>query len=262
LYRGPLVLLLALSSAPTACGAGPDFDTVIAPLLSEHCLDCHGAKTRKGGLDLSRRAALLAGGKTGKVLSPGKPDESRLWDLVRRDKMPPRKPLNVAQKAALRDWIAAGVPWGTDPIDPFRITTARPAGYDWWALQPLTRRAPPVPREPGQARNPVDAFLLDRLAAHGLGFARSADRRTLIRRLSIDLLGLESHIRREALAGTELARAEAGTIRLRLFKIGAWVQRSVRRVVVRMASSYPWPALFAGAVGRLVRPAAGAASGP
>jgi DDE family transposase len=73
---------------------------------------------------------------------------------------------------------------------------------------------------------------------------------------------LVSHVRREALAGTELARAEVGTIRLRLFKIGAWVQRSVRRVVVRMASSYPWPELFAAAVGRLVGPAAGAASGP
>jgi hypothetical protein len=73
---------------------------------------------------------------------------------------------------------------------------------------------------------------------------------------------LVSHVRREGLAGTELARAEVGTIRLRLFKVGAWVQRSVRRVVVRMASSYPWPALFAGAVARLTRPAAEAASGP
>ena len=73
---------------------------------------------------------------------------------------------------------------------------------------------------------------------------------------------LVSHIRREALAGTELARAEVGTIRLRLFKVGAWVQRSVRRVVVRMASSYPWPEWFASVVARLVRPRVGAASGP
>jgi hypothetical protein len=73
---------------------------------------------------------------------------------------------------------------------------------------------------------------------------------------------LVSHIRREGLAGTELARAEVGTIRLRLFKIGAWVQRSVRRLVVRMASSYPWPALFAGVVGRLVRPGGVAPAGP
>ena len=73
---------------------------------------------------------------------------------------------------------------------------------------------------------------------------------------------LVSHIRREALAGTELARAEVGTIRPRLFKVGAWVQRSVRRVVVRMASSYPWPEWFASVVARLVRPRVGAASGP
>jgi Transposase DDE domain group 1 len=73
---------------------------------------------------------------------------------------------------------------------------------------------------------------------------------------------LVSHLRRVGLAGTELARAEVGTIRLRLFKIGAWVQRSVRRVVVRMASSYPWPELLAGVVGRLVRPAGVAPAGP
>ena len=73
---------------------------------------------------------------------------------------------------------------------------------------------------------------------------------------------LVSHIRREGLAETELARAEVGTIRLRLFKVGAWVQRSVRRVVVRMASSYPWPELFAGVVNRLVQSGVGAPSGP
>jgi hypothetical protein len=190
LYRGLLGLLLALSSATAVNGAGPDFDTAIAPTLCEHCLDCHSGSKPKGGLDLSRRGALLAGGKTGEVLAPGKPDESRLWDLVRRDKMPPKKPLSAVEKTRLHDWIAAGAPWGTDPIDPFRITTAKRAGYDWWALQPLARRAPPVPRNPEQARNPIDAFLLDKLAARGLSFARPADQRTLIRRLSFDLRGL------------------------------------------------------------------------
>ena len=73
---------------------------------------------------------------------------------------------------------------------------------------------------------------------------------------------LVSHVRRVGLAGTELARAEVGTIRLRLFKVGAWVQRSVRRVVVQMASSYPWPELFATVAGRLAQPGPGAAWGP
>jgi hypothetical protein len=188
--RGPhrqlLVLVLALASANAARGAGPDFDRAIAPIFSEHCLDCHSGVKPKGGLDLSRRAALLAGGKTGRVLEPGQPNESRLWDLVRRDKMPPKRPLSAAEKTRLHDWIAAGAPGGTDPVDPFRITTARRAGYDWWSLQPVVRHAPPR----GPARNPVDAFLMEKLAAHGLRFAPPADRRTLIRRLSFDLIGL------------------------------------------------------------------------
>jgi len=65
---------------------------------------------------------------------------------------------------------------------------------------------------------------------------------------------LVSHLRRVGLAGTELARAEVGTIRLKLLKVGAWVARTARRVVVRLSSAYPWPALFAGVVGRLARP--------
>jgi hypothetical protein len=73
---------------------------------------------------------------------------------------------------------------------------------------------------------------------------------------------LVSHVRRVGLAGTELERAEVGTIRLRLLKIGAWVRRSVRRVVVRLASSYPWPELFAGVVGRLVADRTTPAAGP
>jgi hypothetical protein len=65
---------------------------------------------------------------------------------------------------------------------------------------------------------------------------------------------LVSHVRRRALPGTELACAEVGTIRLRLFKVGAWVVRSVRRVVVRMSSSYPWQELFGTVAARLCGP--------
>jgi hypothetical protein len=73
---------------------------------------------------------------------------------------------------------------------------------------------------------------------------------------------LVSHVRRVGLVGTELERAEVGTIRLKLFKVGAWVKRSVRRVVVRMASSYPWQQLFAAVARRLALPGPGTASGP
>jgi hypothetical protein len=73
---------------------------------------------------------------------------------------------------------------------------------------------------------------------------------------------LVSHIRRVGLAGTDLARAEVGTIRLKLFKIGAWVARTVRRVVVRMSSAYPWPEVFTQVARRLVRPRFAVPSGP
>ena len=60
--------------------------------------------------------------------------------------MPPKAPLPAAEKAALRDWIAGGAAWGTDPIDPYQVTTSRRAGRDWWSLQPVRRPQPPPAR--------------------------------------------------------------------------------------------------------------------
>jgi hypothetical protein len=167
-----------------------DFDRQVAPLLAQHCLDCHSGPKPKGRLDLTRRRTALTGGRSGAVVLPGKPDDSLLCRYVEAGRMPPKRPLPEADRALLRAWVAAGAPWGSDPIDPFRITTTRRAGYDWWALQPVHRPTPPAVRDPGWVRNPIDAFVLHRLEAHGLHPAAEADRRTLIRRLSFDLLGL------------------------------------------------------------------------
>jgi hypothetical protein len=185
-----LAVLAALAFASVLRGAGPDFDRTIAPLLSEHCLDCHSGAKPKSGLDLSQRRTAMAGGSKGAVLVPGNPTESRLWELVARDKMPPKKPLSAAEKELLRDWIAAGAPWGADPIDPLRITTSRRAGYDWWALQPLVKRLPPAVQDTSRVYNPIDAFVLNKLEARHWQLSEPADRRALIRRLSFDLLGL------------------------------------------------------------------------
>jgi hypothetical protein len=191
---GPLPLVTAafLALAPGAAprAAGPDFDREVAPLLAERCLECHSGDKPRGGLDLSRRRTALAGGDQGPVLVPGKPDESLLWEYVSGNKMPPKKPLNGSEKALLRAWVAAGAPWGAEPVDLFRVTTAKRAGYDWWSLRPVARRRPPPVRDAHWCRNPIDAFLLQKLEAHGLRPAAPADRRTLIRRLSFDLLGL------------------------------------------------------------------------
>jgi hypothetical protein len=185
-----MAVFLALAFAPVLRAADSGFDRTVAPVLIEHCLDCHSGAKPKGGLDLGRRSAAMEGGNSGAAFVPGKPDESRLWDYVEHNKMPPKKPLGAADKATLRAWIAAGAPWGTDPIDPARVTTSRRAGYDWWALQPLARPKPPPVADAARVRTPLDAFVLNRLEAQGLHFAMPADRRTLIRRLAFDLLGL------------------------------------------------------------------------
>jgi hypothetical protein len=182
--------LLLLALAPAVSAADPDFDRTIAPLLVQHCLDCHQGPKPKGGLDLSRQQAALAGGKSGVAIVPGRAEESRLWRRVHAGEMPPKKPLPEAEKALLQAWLAAGAPWGSDPIDPFRFTSDRRAGYDWWALQPVVRPELPAVKNPSWTRNPIDVFVLAQLEARGLAPSPEADRRTLIRRLSFDLLGL------------------------------------------------------------------------
>src|SRR4051794_31612926 len=133
--RVRLAIAVLLIAAPLRAAAppAPDFDRDVAPLLARRCLDCHSGADPKGGLDLSQRKGAAA------VLSAGKPGSSPLYQRVRDDEMPPKKPLSASEKALLRAWIAAGARWGSDPIDPFRVTTASRSGYDWWSLQPVSR---------------------------------------------------------------------------------------------------------------------------
>jgi hypothetical protein len=176
-----------------SAGAVPDFDRQVAPLLARRCLGCHNGDEFRGKLDLTGKAAAMAGGESGPVIVPGNPDESLLWNYVDSDEMPPKKPLPATEKALLKAWIAYGAAWGMDPVDPFRWTTEVRAGYDWWALQPVRRPAIPVGRESGAQRwekNAIDLFVAEKLARHELSPAGEAERRVLIRRLTFDLLGL------------------------------------------------------------------------
>jgi Protein of unknown function (DUF1553)/Protein of unknown function (DUF1549)/Planctomycete cytochrome C len=185
-----LLLAGAIASADGPEPARTDFDAKVAPILARRCLDCHSGPDPKGKLDLARQAAARRGGQSGTVIVPGNPDESLLLDRVDGDEMPPKSPLPAAEKTALREWIAAGAPWGTDPIDPYQVTTPRRAGRDWWSLQPVQRPRIPEVRRRDWARTPIDSFVLEKLEARGLTPAPAADRATLIRRLSFDLTGL------------------------------------------------------------------------
>jgi hypothetical protein len=167
-----------LVAAESGHAAPLDFDRSVLPILSSRCLECHTGEDAKGGLDLTRQKT------ASKAFVPGKPDESGLWKRVAAQEMPPKKPLSDAEQAVLKAWIEGGAKWGTDPIDPFAITTSTRAGRDWWSLQPIVRPAPPA------LGNPVDAFIRKRLTEAKMQPAPGADRRTLVRRAYYDLLGL------------------------------------------------------------------------
>ena len=163
----------------------------VALLLARHCLECHNASDRKGGLDLTRRASALEGGDSGEALKPGDL-ESLLLERIDAGEMPPkgREPLAAADRTLFRDWVRSGAKWAADPIDPFLYTSERRAGYNWWSLQSLKAVEPPVVTDTKWPRNPIDQFVLHRLEEAKLRAAPEADRRTLIRRLSFDLTGL------------------------------------------------------------------------
>ncbi len=113
------------------------FETKIAPLFSQHCLECHDAAIQKGKLDLSRKSLAMTGGKSGSVIVPGKPEESKLWDQVFHDEMPEdREPLASEEKEALKKWIELGAPWPTETIDPAIYAHAGKAQQTW--VQRLT----------------------------------------------------------------------------------------------------------------------------
>lgn len=108
------------------------FETQIASLLAKHCLECHDPTTKKGRLDLSRKAAAFVGGESGKAIVPGKSTESLLWDYVAADEMPKeRPPLSAQEKKLFKQWIDSGAIWSLDVIDPVVYTHAGRSGKNW-----------------------------------------------------------------------------------------------------------------------------------
>ena len=186
-----VVVLVILTGEAIAAKPGDEaFDRDVAPLLVRRCLSCHDATSKKGGLDLSRADATLAGGDSGPAIQADDLEKSLLWQRVAADEMPPKQPLSADEKLTLKQWVTNGAKWGTDPIDPFQFSTDARGGYDWWSLQPVTNPQPPQSTSLGWSRNEIDAFVVARLEDNGLQPAAPADTRTLLRRLYFDLIGL------------------------------------------------------------------------
>ena len=183
-----LALAGILLSGSTRADDEPRFEQTVGPLLTKRCAGCHDANEKKGGLDLTDRAAILTGGDSGPALVPGRFNDSLLWQRIADGEMPPKAPLPEADRAIIKDWIARGAPWSGGKLDPLAFTTEHRAGYDWWSLEPLCAVAPPELSD--RAVNPIDAFIERRLSTAGLAPSPEADARTLIRRLYVKLLGL------------------------------------------------------------------------
>jgi Protein of unknown function (DUF1549)/Protein of unknown function (DUF1553)/Planctomycete cytochrome C len=167
-----------------------DFERDVKPIFAASCQGCHGPKKQKGGLALHRKVAALAGGDDGPVIFPGKSAESRLIRYVAGldddHPMPPEgsgKPLTPAQVSLLRGWIDQGADWPESDKSPTEIS-------DHWSFRRPIRPDLPEVKDPAWSRNPIDRFILARLDREGLKPAPEADRTTLIRRLSLDLIGL------------------------------------------------------------------------
>ena len=192
-YRGLLaVLLVAYSTTGHSADAPVDFDRQIAPLLARHCLECHDGADPKGKLDLSESALAALGGESGVSFVAGDPAASTLWQRVRDGEMPPKSKLTDEDKSLLEQWIQQGAKWGSGPIDPYRYSSEKRAGYDWWSLKSLHAQAPPaIPGEwESHVHNPLDRFILAQLQMHGLTPSAAAEPRLLARRMAFDLTGL------------------------------------------------------------------------
>jgi len=172
------------------------FETKIRPLLSARCFKCHGKEKQSGGLRVDSLSTLTKGGESGVALVPGKPEESLLVEAIRWQslEMPPIGKLPAAEIALLTKWIADGAFWPAhDAVlrdDAPATPTITADDRAWWAFQPITNPAVPDTGTAGWSRNEVDSFVIRKLRTAKLSPAPEADRRTLIRRVYADMIGL------------------------------------------------------------------------
>ena len=190
------------------------FALKVKPLLKQKCFSCHGGEDKiKGDLILTNREDMLLGGESSDdVLIPGDGENSLMyiattWTLEDYE-MPPKEPDRITEEQGwlIRDWITAGAPWPSDEdqviiqekyAEGVIVQTTGGLDDDWtnrrykeedlWAYQPIANPKPPAR---SKRAHPVDAFIDDKLYDLGLSPAKLADRRTLIRRATFDLIGL------------------------------------------------------------------------
>ena len=170
------------------------FEKKIRPVLVDRCYSCHSAEAKKlkGGLYADTRDGLLKGGDLGPSVVPGDPDKSLLIKAIRyvdQDlKMPPKGRLSDDVVADFVAWVKRGAPDPRVKSVAAKSAIDLEAGRKWWSFQKPVD--PPLPQVQGAATSPIDRFILAKLEEKGLRPAPPADKRTLIRRATLDLTGL------------------------------------------------------------------------
>ena len=175
------------------------FQKQVRPLLTEHCVKCHGGEKTKSEFDLTTREGLIKGGAEGLAVKLYDAKSSRLYQFITHTKDPhmPSKgdKLSEAAISQIAAWIDNGAPYDKPLIEGKAVVKKDRSGVtesdrQWWAFQPLKRVEPPKVNAARPVRTPIDSFILGRLEEKKLKPNSPADRRTLIRRASFDLRGL------------------------------------------------------------------------
>ncbi len=186
LFRQVVTLSLlsaaAFAAPPRSTSDKVDFQRQVRPILSDNCFQCHGPDkaTRMVDLRLDTNEGAFSKRASGATIVPGDLEASLLYQRITHKnevlRMPPvysKKELTVEQIDVLRRWIEEGASWDQH-----------------WSFEPLKRPQPPQVGKASWVRNPLDRFILERLEQEGLAPAREADKRTLVRRVALDLTGL------------------------------------------------------------------------
>ena len=187
-----MLLPLGVLAADNGAASAEYFESKVRPVLANSCYACH-TNTEMGGLRVDSREALLKGGKSGPAIVPGDAERSLLIQAVRQTseklKMPMGGKLKIDEVEALAAWVRAGAVW---PETPKGAVTAgvRMDQRTFWSFAPLGKPSPPAVKDAQWPKNEIDRFILAALEKQAMKPARAADRRTLLRRATLDLTGL------------------------------------------------------------------------
>ncbi len=194
----PTIVLAASVSGGGEGGMTPGariFVNKVRPVLEQKCFSCHTSDER-GGLRLDSRERVLKGGKRGPAVIPGNPEQSLIIAALRHEREDLRMPRNAAKLSDAEiqgfvEWIQAGAEWANAaaPITIARRAISK-ADREFWSFAPHAVIKVPSPAKSGWAKTDIDRFVLAMLEKRRLTPARAADKRTLIRRATFDLIGL------------------------------------------------------------------------